>query len=472
MNKRQVIILWVIAIALGVAVAAIKLTRDESNQSATKRTPGETLLESFPANDVAAIEIKGVSETVNLARKDGRWTVVERDGYPANATYVNDFLRTLGELKVTLGMEAGPTFASRFGMDQSSTNPGDRGLTATFKDAAGKEVAVVSLGKSIESGAAASPMGGGNAVGRYVRNHADESGFYAVGEMFPAVNAEAVRWLATGFFSPEKIKSISLSKPGSDEIEWKVERADEEAEFKLEGATGPEVLDTTAASPLKTLFSYSRFEDVVPADRVAGREDPEARQTAVIETFEGFVYTVTVSPIKESKVPAALNPDGPNAQPSDNYLLTVSVTADIPKERKKPEDEKPEDAEAKDKAFTERTKTLTEKLEKEKSIAGRTFEVSKSTVEPLLKARADLIAKPTPPPAADNNGGSVQQLPGGIIATPPVQAVTPPIQAVTPPIAVPPLDQDETEEEERFRVGASQIKRRGHGQSIDCDGFA
>ena len=191
MNKRQVIILWVIAVALGAAVTTVKLSQKQSNGSAIKRSPGQTLFESFPAAEASTVEIQGAGGTVTLAKKEGKWVVAQRDGYPANNTYVNDFIRTLGELKVTLALEAGPSFAPRFGMDETATKPADRGLTETFKDASGKDLAEVSLGKNIESGSSPSPMGGGGAVGRYIRNHADESGFYAVSEMFPSVSAEA-----------------------------------------------------------------------------------------------------------------------------------------------------------------------------------------------------------------------------------------------------------------------------------------
>ncbi len=423
MNKRQVTILWVIAIALGAAVATLKLTQKDTGKSATDRAPGQTLFESFPAAEVSTVEIQGATESVTLAKKDGKWSVSDRDAYPAKVSTVNDFIRTLSELKVTRGMEAGPSFAPRFGMDESASKPEDRGLTATFRDASGKELAKVSLGKNIESGANAGPMGGAMSVGRYIRNHADESGFYAISEMFPAVSAEATRWLSDDFISPEKIKSISLTVKDSEETAWKLTRETEEAEFKLEGAAGSEVLDTTATSPLKNLFSYARFEDVVPADQLAGRAATDGKRTAVIETFEGFTYTLGITPAQGA---------------DDKQLMTVSVTADLPEERKKEDNEKPEDAKAKDEAFTTRLKSLTEKLDKEKALAGRTFEVSKSTVEPLLKERDQLITKATPPPAAGSGSDSVQKFPGGLIA-PAASGNT----AVTPPIAVPPLTDEE-----------------------------
>ncbi len=418
MNKRQVTILWVIAIALGAAVTAVKVSQNQSTRSATKRSQGQTLFDSFPANDAASIEIQGATGSVTLSKKDGKWGVTQRDGYPANNTFVNDFIRTLGELKITLGMEAGPSFAPRFGMDETATKPADRGLTATFKDAAGKEIAKVSLGKNIDSNSAPSPMGGSSAVGRYVRNHADDSGFYAVSEMFPSVSDDAKRWLDSGFINPEKINAITLSQPGKSEIDWKLTRDDENAEFKLDAAAATEVPDTAVTSPLKSLFSYASFDDIVPTHQVSERIDTEAKRTAIIETIEGFTYTIQISPTKPA---------------TDNFLLTVEVAAEIPKERKKSEGEKPEDAKTKDTAFSERQKILTEKLTKEKALAGITFQVAKSTVDPLLKDHAALITKATPPPADGAPTGSVQELPGGVIARPPTSATT-------PPISVPPAD--------------------------------
>ena len=257
--------------------------------------------------------------------------------------------------------------------------------------------------------------------------------------MFPSVNAEVARWLADDFISPEKIKSISLSQKGRSDTAWKLTRDTEEAEFKLEGAAGAEVLDTAVTSPLKSLFSYARFDDVVPADKVAEKADPAGKRSAVIETVEGFKYTLEIIPVKGAE---------------DKFLLTVAVAAELPKERKKEEGEKPEDAKTKDTAFTDRLKALTEKLQKEQKLAGRTFEIGKSTVEPLLKERDQLITKATPPPADGCEQRFRPATPrrhrrhfARTATTARQTATTPPIEAVTPPIAVPSADEEEEEEE-------------------------
>lgn len=415
MNKRQVIILWVIAIALGVAVTVVKISQHQASHSATKRSPGQMLFESFPGAEANSIEILGVNSTVTLNRKDGKWVVSQRGDYPANHSFVNDLIRTLGDLKITHSLQAGPSLAPRFGMDEAATMSEAHGLTAIFKDASGKEVAKVSLGKTIESGATASPMGGSSSVGRYVRNHADSSGFYAVSEMFPSVSADPKRWLANDFISPEKIKSITVSMNGKPEAAWKISRESEEAEFKLDGAAATELLDSTVAGSLKSLLSYARFEDVVPAAQVVERTITAGQRSAVIETFEGLTYVVKITPAKPSAAPAT---DEPAAK--DHFLMSVEVSAEIPKERKKAEGESPEDAKTKDAAFIDLQKALSDKLAKEKSFAGITYEVAKRLVEPLLKDRAGLMAKPAPAGTQAPNPGGVQRLPSGMIARPPM----------------------------------------------------
>jgi hypothetical protein len=412
MKKKQVLTLSAIAIVLGSALLIVKQTQKNSGPVAlTSRAAGDALFASFPATEIAHIEITGADASVTLVKKDGKWTVAQRENYPANAVNVNEFIRTLAELKVTRSLEAGPSFAPRFGMDETSTNPQDRGLTATFKDASGKELAKVSLGKNIEGSQDASPMGA-MPVGRYIRNHADESGFYAVNEMFFSVSADVTRWLAEEFIAPDKIKSVSLSQKGSDAVAWKLVRDAENAEFKLEGLKPGEALSSENVAPIKSLFSFARFEDVLTAAAAAERADATGKRNAIIETFDGFTYTLTITPLKPGTGPASSAPD--------NQLVTIAVSANLPTERIKAEGEKPDDVKAKDEEFAARLKALNEKSAKEQSLAGRTFELSKNTLDALLKERETLVKKAEPTPA---------QSPSLAPSTKAVEAVTQPIEA-------------------------------------------
>lgn len=453
MSKRQVVVLWILAILLAAAAFLVRSGNSKGFESKTQRARGATLLADFPAKEVAKIQVNSGDKSTTLIRKDGKWAVAERENYPANTSTINDFLRTLAEVKVTDGIEAEPSFAPRFGMDPAAKEEKDRGTDVVLSNDAGTELARLTLGKNLEAAGdpMAGMMGGGGSSGRFIRNHADESGVYKVSELFPTLTAEPQRWLDEAFLKIEKIKSISVSRPAMPaEAAWKVTRPDEVAEFTLEGSKEGETLDTTATSPLKSLFSYARFDDVVSKETAGEIGKPLETKTVKIETLEGFAYTLTVTPTEAEK-PKDADPEA--APPEDNFLVTVEVAAEIPAERKKEEKESEDDAKAKDKAFADRKVELEKKLATEKAFAGRTFKVSRYAVDALLKDRAALIKQPEAAGAAaagnPAQGGLPPGFPGGAgglpgnlprATTPPVRR---PVEAVTPPIAIPPMEEEE-----------------------------
>jgi hypothetical protein len=100
---------------------------------------------------------------------------------------------------------------------------------------------------------------------------------------------------------------------------------------------------------------------------------------AELETFEGFKYTVKVG----------------NKTPDDKYHVSVHVEGDFVRERTPAADEKEEDKERLDKEFNEKLAKLEEKLAQEKTRADWIYLVSKWTVDPLLKVRADFLEAKT-----------------------------------------------------------------------------
>ena len=346
---------------------------------------------------------------------------------------------------MTQGIEAAPSFAPRFGMDPGASDAKDRGTEVVLYNDAGTELSHVTLGKNLESGNDPMSMMGGGSSGRFIRNQADASGVYVVSELFPTLSAEPKGWLNEDFVKVEKIKDISVSPPSKpDEIAWKVARDDESGEFKLEGAKPDETLDTAAATQLKSLLSYARFEDIVPEDKLDEIAKPLEKRTVKIETFEGFNYKITVTPTETEK-PKAEDPNSP--PPEDSFLVTVDVDAKIPAERKKEEKESEEDAKTKDKAFTERKAELEKRLAAEKTLAGRSFKVSRYTVEALLKDRAAMLQKPAAPAASAGSQVPGMLRPNGAPGSRPATPPRRPVEAVTPPIAIPPLGQDDPEDD-------------------------
>lgn len=419
MNPRQVTVLWIIAVALAIAVALIKVSQDAARDTATNRTPGDTLFEKFPAENVASVVLTDTQGTLTLNKDSDGWVVAERENYPVRTANVLSLLRSISDLKIIQAMEAGPSFAPRFGMDESSKNAADRGITAIFADASGKEIAHLSVGRMLESG------------GRFVRNHADESGFYTVNDMLHMLDGTPIRWLDESFLRPEKISSIRVTEAATPGVTlWHVSRATEEDDFRLADAAPGETLESAAGDSFKRLMSFARFQDVVPAAEVEGRSaDSPAPRIATVETFEGFTYTFTIAPAKPAEIASDFEGMPPAA---DDQLLTFTVEATLPAERKKGEDETEESAAELDKVFAERLAALTTQLEKEQALAGRSFLVAQSVVEPLLKERDDITTGPPEPttateePANALSGAAIGAAAGGItVTTPPIEIPIP-----------------------------------------------
>jgi len=411
MSKKSVVTLWIIAVLLGTGVALLKYRKHDTGEAKTQRSRGQTLLESFPAADVAKLQIKGFEESVTLVKKDNSWVVAERADYPANVSTVNALLRTVEEVKINNSIEAGPSYGKRFGIDLTATTKAGHGTELTFLNAKNENIKTLFLGKESEGG------------GRFIQNSADTSGIYVTSESFPTATADPKAWLDDSFLKVEKIKSISVSAAGKpDQLDWKLTRVNETAEFTLEGAKDSEKLDAAATSPMKSLLSMARFQDVGPTAEVATLEKAADRRVATIETVDGFTYVITLAPKAKTDKPDAAKPeDGPPPQ-EDSYNMAVKVTATLAKERTKAADEKPEDAKSKDEEFQTKIKALEAKLKTEQAFQSNVFEVSKYTIDSLLKSRAELLSKP-----ADNAGP--QAPPPGLTPLPSgsVEAVTPPI---------------------------------------------
>ena len=62
MKHRTVIILWIVALGLGLSVFLMKMATSAGDEDATQRSPGQTLLADFPAEKASEIEITGAQQ--------------------------------------------------------------------------------------------------------------------------------------------------------------------------------------------------------------------------------------------------------------------------------------------------------------------------------------------------------------------------------------------------------------------------
>jgi hypothetical protein len=382
MNRKQLLILVALCVVVGGIGVSIARRNVASYQSSSP-TLGKKLLPDFPLNDVALIAIREGTNQIDLVFKDSTWQVKERDGYPARYEDVAGLLRKMWELKSVRSEEVGASQLPRLNLVEPGpgTNTGTR---VEFKDANGKLLASVLLGKQhMQKGGGGGGfpgMGGSDGFpnGRYILVSGSKS-VGLVSDPFSELQGRADRWLNRDFLKVEKLKSISVNQAEATNS-WRVYREKEGGELKLADPKEGETLDSGKSSSIGNAFSYASFEDVRPPQAKPEETGLDHPLTATVETFDGFTYTVKAG-----------NPAG-----GEKYYLTVAVAADLPKERKPDADEKPEDKERKDKEFKEKLAKLEEKLKNEKAFENWIYQVSKWSIDPLLKLRKDLLTEAKP----------------------------------------------------------------------------
>ncbi len=377
MNRKQFFILIVLGVLVGGLGLHLYRKQKESFAPSSFQT-GAKVIKDFPLNEIAHVRILQASNEVNLVRADG-WTVKERYGYPANFSEVSEFLRKVWELKPIQEVEAGKSQYGRLQLLSPAESKGtNSGTMVEFKDAKDATVKSMLLGKKQMKESQGGMFGGGGEfpVGRYVLVP-DQSKVWLVNETFNSIETKPDQWLSKDFFKVEKVKSVAVSFPDKPASNWSMSRETEAGEWKLADLKPEEKFEASKASSLNYALSSPSFNDVASPDLKAEETGLAQPTVAKLETFEGFVYTVSVG----------------GKTNEDNNFFKFSVQANITKERTPGKDEKPEDKAKLDKEFKEKVDKLQEKLKNEQKFDKWTYLVSKWTVDALLKERKDFMAE-------------------------------------------------------------------------------
>ncbi|NWK54101.1 DUF4340 domain-containing protein [Verrucomicrobiaceae bacterium N1E253] len=393
MKQRTVIILWSIAIVLGIAAYFVKFHGNETVGSQTNRVAGDKVLPKLPIRELTSVTLQQGDELTTLVRGENNlWTVKERGHYPANHELLRNLLGTLHEVKVTQGFPCSAKHFGKFGLAKESEEASDLGLKVSMNNSSGETLAEAYLGKY-------SGTGRGDA-GRFIRVTGDDSGIYAVGETFPGVYADAPSWLEKQFLSIQNIQSVKVSAPSDPNfVSWELRREGNQAssQFKLADLGEKESMQVTSTAPLRNLFSYSSFQDVLSKEEAGASANPDAKlkRQAVIQTFDGITYQLAYWPQKEPATESH-DPESPLPPAQAAWLLTVNITAELPKERSKQADEKAEDAARLDAEFATRQNQLKEQLEQSRVFEGRIYQVGHTTLTALQKNRSDFVTSKAP----------------------------------------------------------------------------
>lgn len=356
MNARVAVVLVVLLAVLGGGALLVR-QQSESQKPAGADALGQPVLKGLQGASIASIVIREPKATLTIAKKDDRWVIAERDGFPADFDKVRDFVLKAIALKVGQSEPIGEKDRARLNVDESGTQ-------VAFLGADGKPLARLAIGRKYFKAAPENPERA-RGDGRYVGLPEDPKRVIVVADPLVEASTRTADWVSKAGVAPELIKSLDVryhdGASGAGGAAWKVERSGDNADWKLAGAKAGEKLEVTAANAASYTFGKIEIADVAPKD-VKDEDSGLAKPTVVTATtLDGLTYTLKVGKLQ-----------------GENYYATVDVAGEP----------KPEGKDA-----AERLKKIQERLPREKALAGYTLMIPKAKLEDILKKRADLLAK-------------------------------------------------------------------------------
>ncbi len=365
MNPRAVAVLVVLVLALGGGALLLR------EQAASQRPPasgtlGQPLLKGLKAAEIAAIVIREPKATLTLERKEARWIIVERGGFPADLEKVRQFVLKAIELKIGQAEPIGEADRARLQLD-------DKGTGVEFRGAGGKPLARLAVGRKYFKREPDNPETA-RADGRFVQLPGGEQTAYVVADPLPEASAKSADWIDRRSFQAEKLRALELRYPDGER--WRLERAADNADWKLEGLRPGERLDITRANSATYSLGLLELADVAPKDATPADTGLDKPILVDATTLDGLSYAIRVGRLA-----------------GENYYVSFTPGGALVKERLPEKGEKPADRESRDKEFTERIKKLEARLPLERQLSQHVLLVPRSKLEDTLKKRAGLLEK-------------------------------------------------------------------------------
>jgi hypothetical protein len=349
MNARTVLVLVVLLAILG-GGALVYQYQQRSERPGNVATLGKPLMPELKAADIASIKIAQPNSTLTLQRKEDGWVIAERRGFPADVNKVRDFVIKVLELKVGQSEPIGEKDRARLNVDASGTQ-------VEFAGADGKSLGKLTVGKKyFRSGEVENPDKA-RADGRFVvPAQAGNQVVYIVSDPLTQASTKSADWIDHTSFQVEKVKTLEVKKPDAEA--WKLERAGDNADWKLTPMKPGEKLNTGNANAATYSLSLLELADVAPDDaKDTGLDNPTLVRAT---TFDGLAYDIKVGKLQ-----------------GDNYFVRFTSSGTVQGDDK-----------------DERIKKLRERQPREKLLSDHVLLIPKSKLDDTLKPRNDLLEKP------------------------------------------------------------------------------
>lgn len=378
MNKRFVVILAVIGVVI-VGAALFIYEREQSERPAATAQMGQTLLKDLKASDVASIVIREHNASLTLAKKDNRWSIVERNGFPADLDKVTELVVKSIALKVGQAEPIGEKDRGRLNLiepGKAAKSAEGAATSIVFKAADGKLLAELLVGKKYFKQEPSGDSAKAQPDGRFVMLPTNPKQMYIVSEPFRLASTASADWVAKDGFAIARVKRLDVKL--ADAEGYRIERATDGPDWKLQRSGGSERLDISRANA--AAYSLNKVEiDDLAAGAKPGEDGMDKPSVVTATTFDGLTYTLRIGRLQNDRYPVMVEVDG----------APKRVFEQRP-------DEKPEAKAEREKSFGEELKQLEERVAREKGLKGHVLLVAKAKLADTLKKKSELLEQKKP----------------------------------------------------------------------------
>lgn len=346
MSPRAVLVLVVLLAILG-GGALLYQFQEKAERPGNVSTLGKPLLPELKAADIASITISEPKGKLTLQRKDNGWVIAERRNFPADVNKVREFVLKVLQLKVGQSEPIGEKDRARLNVDASGTQ-------VDFAGADGKSLGKLTVGKKYFKREVDNPDKA-SADGRFVSLPAQAGTVYIVSDPLTQASVRSADWIDRASFQVEKVKTLEVKKPDAES--WKLERAADNADWKLTPMKPGEKLNTGNANAATYSLSLLELADVAPEDaKDTGLDKPTLVNAT---TFDGLAYEIKVGRLE-----------------GENYFVRFTSSGSV------------QGADG-----DERIKKLRERQARDKLLSEYVLLIPKSKLDDTLKARSELLEK-------------------------------------------------------------------------------
>lgn len=289
-----------LAAAALIAAGAYYVTREKAPATTVENAllyPG--LIDHL--NDSRSIAIAGADGAFTLARDGERWSMTERDGYPARGELARTALVQLADLRIREQKTSKPENYAALGVtDDVAAGSETRRVTVRTGD--GGVLADLIVGNVRQAKGLESP-------GHYVRRAGEPTALLVEGDLELATRRND--WMDTQVIDlpVERVRRVTITHPEKRPVV--VSKTDPTQQlFALhEAPEGYEARSSAVTSSIGGLLLDVRFEDVAAVKRIEGLVP---RTIIEVQTFDGLVATLEQYDVKDQnfiKFDFAFNPD-------------------------------------------------------------------------------------------------------------------------------------------------------------------